>query len=41
MIYILFSTDRAQTYKQELKIKDDRIDGEHKIMLEFDGLKKI
>lgn len=38
--YILFSTDAAQTYYKELTVKDDKIDGDHKITLEYDQVKE-
>ncbi len=38
--YILFSTDEARSYYQELTVKDDKIDGDKKITLEYDGIKE-
>lgn len=38
--YILFSTDRARTYQKTRTVKDDKIDGDNKITLEYDGVKK-
>lgn len=38
--YVLFSTDEAQTYCETLTIKDDKINGDNKITLEYDGVKK-
>jgi hypothetical protein len=38
--YILYSTDEEKTYYQELTIKDDKIDGDGKITLEYDGLRE-
>ena len=39
-IYVLFSTDKTRMYQQGVTIKDDKIDGDHKITLEFNGIKK-
>ena len=38
--YILFSTDDERKYYKELTVKDDKIEGDKTITLEFDGLKK-
>jgi hypothetical protein len=36
--YILFSNDPGRSYYQELTVKDDKIDGDQKITLEYDGI---
>ena len=36
--YILFSTDNERKYYQELTVKDDKIEGDKKVTLEFDRI---
>jgi hypothetical protein len=38
-VYILFSTDAAQTYRQEKTVKDDQIPGDEYLDLRFTGLR--
>jgi len=38
--YILFSTDKKCSYYKELTIKDDKIEGDKKITLEYDDIIK-